>query len=59
MQRTIEYRGLEIHIDLLSTSTDRFDVRFRIEDPSSLQVWQRLASASKSAGTRFPVAGPT
>ncbi|MFM0053924.1 hypothetical protein [Caballeronia grimmiae] len=31
MQRTVEYRGFIIHIDLLSTSTDMFDVWFRIE----------------------------
>ena len=33
MQRTVEYRGFEIHIDLSSTSTDMFDVCFRIEGP--------------------------
>ena len=31
MQRAVEYRGFEIHIDLVSTSTDMFDVWFRIE----------------------------
>ncbi|WP_458062220.1 hypothetical protein [Paraburkholderia strydomiana] len=31
VQRTVEYRGFEIQIDLLSTSTDMFDVWFRIE----------------------------
>jgi hypothetical protein len=33
MQRTVEYRGFEIHVDLLSTSKDMFDVWFRIEGP--------------------------
>jgi hypothetical protein len=33
MQRTGEYRGFEIHVDLLSTSKDMFDVWFRIEGP--------------------------
>lgn len=31
MQRTVEYRGFEIHVDLLSTSKDMYDVWFRIE----------------------------
>lgn len=31
VQRTVEYRGFKIQIDLLSTSTDMFDVWFRIE----------------------------
>jgi hypothetical protein len=31
MQRTIEYRGFEFHIDLVSTSKDMFDVWFRFE----------------------------
>nr|WP_249185642.1 hypothetical protein [Burkholderia ambifaria] len=31
VQRTIEYRGFEIHIDLRPTSKDMFDVWFRIE----------------------------
>jgi hypothetical protein len=36
------------HIDLLSTSTDMFDVWFRIEgDPSSLLVWQPLGERIK------------
>jgi hypothetical protein len=33
MQRTVEYRGFEIHVDLLSASEDMFDVWFRIEGP--------------------------
>lgn len=33
MQRTVEYRRFEIHIDLVSTSTDMSDVWFRIEGP--------------------------
>ena len=33
MQRTVEYRGFEIHIDLLPTSKDMFDVWFRMERP--------------------------
>ncbi len=31
MQRTVEYRGFEIHMDLQATSADMFDVWFRIE----------------------------
>ncbi|TDN63140.1 hypothetical protein [Paraburkholderia sp. BL10I2N1] len=33
MQRTVEYRGFKIHVDLLATSKDMFDVFFRIEGP--------------------------
>jgi hypothetical protein len=33
MYRTVEYRGFEIHIDLLPTSKDMFNVWFRIEGP--------------------------
>jgi hypothetical protein len=33
MQRTVGYRGFGIHMDLLSTSPDMFDVWFRIEGP--------------------------
>lgn len=31
MQRMVEYRGFEIHVELVSTSKDTFDVWFRIE----------------------------
>jgi hypothetical protein len=33
MQRTVKYRGFEIHVDLLPTSADMFDAWFRIEGP--------------------------
>lgn len=36
MQRTVEYRGFEIQVDLLPTSKDMFDVWFRIEGPIKL-----------------------
>jgi len=35
MQRTVEYRGFEIHVDLMSMSKDMFDVWFRIEGPTA------------------------
>jgi hypothetical protein len=40
MQRTVEYRGFEIHIDLESTSEDMFDGRagFVLRGPSG---WTR------------------
>lgn len=31
MQRTVKYRGFEIHVELLPTSADMFDARFRLE----------------------------
>ncbi|VVD69814.1 hypothetical protein PTE30175_00509 [Pandoraea terrae] len=37
MQRTIEYRGFEIQIELQTTSKDMFDVWFRIEGPIAPQ----------------------
>jgi len=33
MQRTVEYRGFELHVDSLSTSEDMFEVWFPIEGP--------------------------
>ncbi len=33
MTRMMEYRGFEIHVDLVSTSKDMFDVWFQIEGP--------------------------
>jgi hypothetical protein len=36
MQRTVEYRGFEIHVELLPTSTDMFEVWFRVEGPIKL-----------------------
>jgi hypothetical protein len=33
MQRTVKYRGFEIHVDLLPTSADMFDAWFCIEGP--------------------------
>ncbi|WP_244230954.1 hypothetical protein [Paraburkholderia graminis] len=46
VQRTVEYRGFKIQIDLLSTSTDMFDVWFRIEGaikpPGAAALGQRI-----------------
>ncbi|HEY3596244.1 MAG TPA: hypothetical protein VGL08_01820 [Paraburkholderia sp.] len=36
MQRTVEYRGFEVQVELSPTSTDMFDVWFRIERPVEL-----------------------
>ncbi|VVE02732.1 hypothetical protein PEP31012_02201 [Pandoraea eparura] len=33
MQRTIEYRGFEIHVELIQTTKDMFDVWFRVDGP--------------------------
>lgn len=33
MNRTIEYRGFEVHIELSVMSQDMFDVWFRIDGP--------------------------
>jgi hypothetical protein len=53
MQRTIEYRGFEIHIDLLSTSTDMFDVWFRIEGPIKPAGGAALGERIKIRGGPF------
>ncbi|MFM0392607.1 hypothetical protein [Paraburkholderia phytofirmans] len=34
MQRTVKYRGCEIHVELVPTSEDMFDTWFRIEGPA-------------------------
>lgn len=31
--RTTEYRGFQIHVELVQTSEDMFDLWFRIEGP--------------------------
>lgn len=31
MELTIQYRGCEIHVDLVPTSADMFDASFRVE----------------------------
>jgi hypothetical protein len=33
MQREIEYRGFDIHLELMASSKDMFDAYFRIEGP--------------------------
>ena len=53
MQRTVEYRGFEIHIDLLSTSTDMFDVWFRIEGPIKPPGVAALGERIKLRGDPF------
>ena len=53
MQRTIEYRGFEIHIDLRSTSTDMFDVWFRIEGPTKSPGVAALGERIKIRGGPF------
>ncbi|MGF6758961.1 hypothetical protein [Paraburkholderia sp. GAS42] len=46
MQRMVEYRGFEIHVDLQPTSADMFDVWFRIdgsiEAPGVLALAERI-----------------
>jgi hypothetical protein len=58
MQRTVEYRGFEIHVDLLSTSEDMFDVWFRIEGPIKPPGVAALGERIKIRGGPFSVAGP-
>jgi hypothetical protein len=53
MQRTVEYRGFEIHIDLLSTSSDMFDAWFRIEGPIKPHGVAALGERIKIRGGPF------
>jgi hypothetical protein len=53
MQRSVEYRGFEIHIDLSSTSADMFDVWFRIEGPVKLPGVAALGERIKIRGGPF------
>ena len=53
MQRTVEYRGFEIHIDLLSTSKEMFEVWFRIEGPVKLPGVAALGERLKIRGGPF------
>lgn len=53
VQRTIEYRGFEIHIDLQSTSKDMFDVWFRIEGPIKPPGVAALGERIKMRGGPF------
>ncbi|WP_408131551.1 hypothetical protein [Paraburkholderia strydomiana] len=58
MQRTIEYRGFEFHIDLVSTSKDMFDVWFCFEGHVKLPGVAAPGERIKIRGGPFPVAGP-
>jgi hypothetical protein len=53
VQRAVEYRGFEIQIDLLSTSTDMFDVWFRIEASIKPRGAAALGERVKIGGGRF------
>jgi hypothetical protein len=53
MQRTVEYRGFEIYVDLLSTSKDMFDVWFRIEGPIKPSGVAALGERIKIRGGPF------
>ncbi|AWV04022.1 hypothetical protein DM992_20455 [Burkholderia sp. JP2-270] len=53
MQRTIEYRGFEIHVDLRSTSKDMFDVWFRIDGPAKPPGVAALGERIKMRGGPF------
>jgi hypothetical protein len=59
MQRTAEYRGFEIHVDLLSRSKDMFDVWFRIEGRIKPPGITALGERIKIRAAHFHVAGPT
>ena len=52
MQRTIQYRGCEIHVELVSTSVGMFDATFRVECPAS-------STQLSSTGPHVPISnGP-
>lgn len=53
MQRTIEYRGFEICVDLQCTSEDMFDAWFRIEGPVRPPGVMALGARIKIRGGPF------
>jgi hypothetical protein len=57
MQRMVKYRGFEIHVDLQPTSTDMFDVWFRIdgsiETPGVLALGERIKIRGGSFSRRW------
>jgi hypothetical protein len=53
MQRTIEYRGFEIHVDLQPTSADMFDAWFRIEGAARPAGVMALGERIKIRGGPF------
>jgi hypothetical protein len=53
MQRTVNYRGFEIDVDLVPTSKDMFDAWFRIEGPSHVPGVAALGQRIKVRGGPF------
>lgn len=48
MTRTTEYRGYQIHMELVGASKDMFDLWFCIEGPIQPPASRQSASVSKS-----------
>jgi hypothetical protein len=53
MQRTVPYRGFEIHVDLLPTSKDMFDAWFCIEGSARMPGVAALGTRIKVRGGPF------
>jgi hypothetical protein len=53
MQRTVNYRGFEIDVDLVPTSKDMFDAWFRIEGPAHAPGVAALGQRIKVRGGPF------
>jgi hypothetical protein len=53
MQRTVNYRGFEIDVDLVPTSKDMFDAWFRIEGPARVPGVAALGQRIKVRGGPF------
>jgi hypothetical protein len=53
MHRTVNYRGFEIHVELVPTSEDMFDVWFRIEGPNSVLGVAAIGQRIKVRGGPF------
>ncbi|CAE6840004.1 hypothetical protein PQR37_31050 [Paraburkholderia nemoris] len=53
MQRTVNYRGFEIDVDLVPTSKDMFDAWFRIEGPTHTPGVAALGQRIKVRGGPF------
>jgi hypothetical protein len=56
MQRTLNYRGFEICVDLVPTSEDMFDAWLALKDRLTARQWRSQASVSRFAVARFAIA---
>ena len=59
MQRTITYRGFEIHVELTTAAEETFDVTFQIKGGTNLEVLGARGGRIRFATALLPNDGPT